>query len=86
VELRYLRYFATVAKHQSFTRAAEKLHVAQSAISQQIRMLEEELEVKLLLRTKHSVKLTAAGHALLREVKDILDRVEQSQWKYLGTR
>jgi DNA-binding transcriptional LysR family regulator len=55
------------------------LHIAQSAISQQIKTLEEELEVKLLLRNKRSVKLTAAGHAFLREAKDILNRVEQSR-------
>jgi DNA-binding transcriptional LysR family regulator len=79
VELRYLRYFATVAGQQSFTRAAEKLRVAQSAISQQIKTLEEELEVKLFVRTKRSVKLTAAGHAFLREAKDILNRVDQSR-------
>jgi DNA-binding MarR family transcriptional regulator len=71
VELRYLLYFATVAEQQSFTRAAEKLRIAQSSISQQIKTLEEELEVKLLLRTKRSVKLTAAGHAFLREANDI---------------
>jgi len=79
VELRYLLYFATVAEHQSFTRAAEKLHIAQPAIRQQIKTLEEELEVKLLVRTKRSVKLTAAGHAFLREANDILNRVEQSR-------
>ena len=79
MELRYLRYFATVAEQQSFTRAAEKLRVAQSAISQQIKTLEEELEVTLLSRTKRSVKLTAAGHAFLREAKDILNRVDQSR-------
>jgi DNA-binding transcriptional LysR family regulator len=79
VELRYLLYFATVAEHQSFTRAAEKLHIAQPAISQQIKTLEEELEVKLLVRTKRSVKLTAAGHAFLCEANDILNRVEQSR-------
>jgi DNA-binding transcriptional LysR family regulator len=79
VELRYLRYFATVAEQQSFTRAAEKLRVAQSAISQQIKTLEEELEVKLFVRTKRSVKLTAAGHAFLREANDILYRVEKSR-------
>jgi DNA-binding transcriptional LysR family regulator len=79
VELRYLLYFATVAEQQSFTRAAEKLGIAQSAISQQIKTLEEELEVQLLLRTKRSVKLTAAGQAFLREAKDILNRVEQSR-------
>jgi DNA-binding transcriptional LysR family regulator len=61
------------------TRAAEKLRIAQSAISQQIKTLEEELEVKLLLRTKRSVKLTAAGQAFLRKANDILNRVEQSR-------
>ena len=79
MELRYLLYFATVAEQQSFTRAGEKLRIAQSAISQQIKTLEEELEVKLLLRTKRSVKLTAAGQAFLREANDILNRVEQSR-------
>jgi DNA-binding transcriptional LysR family regulator len=79
VELRYLRYFATVAEQQSFTRAAEKLRIAQPAISQQIKTLEEELEVKLLVRTKRSVRLTAAGQAFLREAKEILNRVEQSR-------
>ena len=79
MELRYLLYFATVADEQSFTRAAEKLRIAQPAISQQIRTLEEELEVKLLLRTKRSVRLTAAGQVFLREAKEILKRVEQSR-------
>ena len=79
MELRYLLYFATVAEQQSFTRAAAKLHIAQSSISQQIKTLEAELEVELLLRTKRSVKLTAAGHAFLREAKDILNRVDQSR-------
>jgi DNA-binding transcriptional LysR family regulator len=79
VELRYLLYFATVAEQQSFTRAAEKLRIAQPAISQQIRTLEEELEVKLLVRTKRSVRLTAAGQVFLREAKDILNRVERAR-------
>jgi DNA-binding transcriptional LysR family regulator len=69
VELRYLLYFATVAEQHSFTRAAAKLHIAQSSISQQIKTLEEELEVELLPRTKRSVKLTAAGHAFLRNIQ-----------------
>jgi len=79
VELRYLLYFATVAELQSFTRAAERLRIAQPAISQQIRTLEEELEVKLLVRTKRSVRLTAAGQVFLREAKDILNRVERAR-------
>jgi DNA-binding transcriptional LysR family regulator len=55
MELRYLKYFVTVAERQNFTRAAEELHVAQSAISQQIKSLEEELGVSLLRRNKRSV-------------------------------
>jgi DNA-binding transcriptional LysR family regulator len=76
MELRYLRYFVTVAERQNFTRAAEELHVAQPAVSQQIKSLEDELGVALLLRTKRSVKLTAAGHAFLREAKEILAHAE----------
>ena len=79
MELRYLRYFVTVAERQNFTRAAEELHVAQSAISQQIKALEDELGVSLLHRTKRSVKLTAAGHAFLSEAKEILAHAELSK-------
>ncbi len=79
MELRYLKYFVTVAERQNFTRAAEELHVAQPAISQQIKALEDELGVSLLLRTKRSVKLTAAGHAFLREAKEILAHAELSK-------
>ncbi|MGA3267979.1 MAG: LysR family transcriptional regulator [Verrucomicrobiota bacterium] len=79
MELRYLRYFAMVAELGSFTRAAERLHVAQPAISQQIKTLEEELGVRLLLRNKRSVKLTAAGHTFLRDATDILARAEASR-------
>src|SRR5271168_3944040 len=79
MELRYLKYFVTVAERQSFTRAAEQLHVAQPAISQQIKSLEEELGVSLLHRTKRSVKLTAAGNAFLSEAKEILAHAELSK-------
>lgn len=79
MELRYLRYFATVADRQNFTRAAEDLRVAQPAVSQQIKILEEELGVTLLLRTKRSVKLTAAGQAFLREAREILAHAEHAK-------
>jgi DNA-binding transcriptional LysR family regulator len=79
MELRYLKYFVTVAERQNFTRAAEQLHVAQPAISQQIKPLEEELGVSLLHRTKRSVKLTAAGNAFLSEAREILAHAELSK-------
>ena len=61
MELRQLRYLEAVARHGHFTRAAEELHVAQSAVSHQVRRLEQELGVELLQRTTRSVELTAAG-------------------------
>ena len=79
MELRYLKYFVAVAERQNFTRAAEELHVAQPAISQQIKTLEDELGVSLLHRTKRSVKLTAAGHAFLTEAREILAHAELSK-------
>ena len=65
MELRQLRYFEAVARHASFTRAAEELHVVQSALSQQVRRLEQELGVELMERTSRSVRLTSAGEAVL---------------------
>jgi DNA-binding transcriptional LysR family regulator len=72
MELRQLRYFAAVAHHRSFTRAAEELHVAQSALSQQMKRLEGELGTELLVRTTRSVELTEAGEAALTRATRIL--------------
>ena len=79
MELRHLKYFVAVSERQNFTRAAEELHVAQPAISQQIKSLEEEIGVLLLRRNKRSVKLTAAGHAFLSEAREILAHAELSK-------
>src|SRR5215213_4897240 len=65
MELRQLEYFAAVARHRNFTRAAAELWVTQSALSQQVRRLEAEVGVELLRRTSRGAELTAAGAALL---------------------
>lgn len=79
MELRHLRYFASVAQHLSYSEASRRLHVAQPAISQTILDLEEELGVKLFLRTNHKVKLTAAGTTFLAESKKILRHTSEAQ-------
>jgi DNA-binding transcriptional LysR family regulator len=63
MEIRQLKYFLAVAERMHFTQAAQTLHVSQPALSQQIRLLEEEIGVKLLERTNRRVTLTPAGNA-----------------------
>ncbi|MBI3177979.1 MAG: LysR family transcriptional regulator, partial [Chloroflexi bacterium] len=76
MELRHLNYFVAVAERLNFSRAAEHLHVAQPAVSQQIRALEGELGVRLFERVGKRVLRTEAGRALLPHARLILSTVE----------
>ncbi|MGH9436470.1 MAG: LysR substrate-binding domain-containing protein [Terriglobia bacterium] len=78
MELRHLRSFVAVAEELNFTRAAKRLHTAQPWLSQQIIQLEESVGTKLLERSKHEVKVTAAGRVFLRDCREILHKIDQS--------
>ena len=74
MELRHLRYFVAAAEELNFTRAAARLHIAQPALSVQIRKLETEIGVLLLSREGRNVKLTEAGQVFLDQAREILSQ------------
>src|SRR6187549_1426274 len=77
MELRQLRYFVAAAEEGNISRAAKKIFLTQSALSRQIKALEEEIGQCLLERQAHSIHLTLTGEALLDEARELLQRADQ---------
>ena len=86
MELRHLRYFVAVAEEGGFVRAARRLHVAQPALSRQIRDLERDVGAELVDRDPRSSRLTPAGEAVLHEAKAILGEVHHAIERAQGAR
>jgi DNA-binding transcriptional LysR family regulator len=78
-DFRQLRYFIAVAEELSFTRAAQRLHLSQPPLSQQIQALEQDLGVRLLERDKRNVTLTAPGRLFLDQARQILAMADEAR-------
>lgn len=78
MKLHFLRYFVVLAEELHFGRAAGKLAITQPPLSSAIKSLEEELEVKLLIRDSKHVELTQAGEAFLEEARQVLEQVARA--------
>lgn len=85
MELRVLNYFLVVAREESFTRAAQQLHVTQPTLSRQIADLEAELGVKLFTRSNHNIVLTEDGMILKRRAQEILTLADKAKQDFLST-
>ncbi|MFG1667705.1 LysR substrate-binding domain-containing protein [Streptomyces sp. Y7] len=85
MELRHLRYFVTVVEEMHFRRAAERLFIAQPALSKQVKALEDELGTQLLNRNRRTVTLTEAGSAFYEEAIAVLKRVDVAKERARAT-
>ncbi|MEU7647596.1 LysR family transcriptional regulator [Streptomyces huasconensis] len=79
MDLQQMRYVLAVAETENFTRAAERCHVVQSALSHQVARLEKELGARLFERTSRKVRLTAAGEAFLPAARQALEAAERAK-------
>ena len=79
MDLHYLKIFYEVAKEKSFTKAASKLYINQSAVSIQVKKFEEILNAKLFDRSSKKIKLTYTGEALYKMAEDIFDKVKRAE-------
>ena len=79
MEIRVLKYFLTVAKEGSITRAANSLHLTQPTLSRQLMDLEKELGHKLLIRGKSNISFTPEGIILRKRAEEIIDMVEKTE-------
>lgn len=82
MEIRVLKYFLTVAKECSITRAANVLHLTQPTLSRQLQDLEKELGQKLFIRGSHNITLTPEGVILRKRAEEIIDMVEKTQAEF----
>lgn len=79
MEIRHLRYFATLAEELNFSRAAERLHISQPPLTRQIQQLEQALGARLFTRSTRGVELTLAGRTLLQDARNILGMMETAR-------
>lgn len=82
MEIRVLKYFLTVAREESITKAAEILHITQPTLSRQLMQLEEELGVKLFIRGKTKITLTDEGMLLRRRAEEIVDLADRTEREF----
>src|SRR5678815_5535762 len=78
MDLRHLRYFQAVAEELSYSRAADRLRIAQPALSRAVQEIEAQIGAPLLERNRRTVRLTPAGHVLLREAGILFERWEEA--------
>jgi DNA-binding transcriptional LysR family regulator len=83
MELRVLNYFLAIAREENITRAAQQLHVTQPTLSRQIAQLEEELGVKLFVRSNHNIILTEDGMLLKRRAQELLALADKTKQDFL---